>query len=86
MSVYLNELRPEYNIIDIRDMDSYNKDHVYNAVNIPMNALLNNPSKYLDKELVYYIYCYSGIRSKKTCELLRLLGYNVINVIDGFDK
>lgn len=85
MNVYLSELKPEYNIIDIRDKYSYNLDHVYNAVNIPMNDLLNNINL-LDKNKTYYIYCTSGIRSKKTCEILRLFGYNVINVIDGFGK
>lgn len=86
MNIYLKDLKPEYNIIDIRDRESYNADHVLNALNIPMDLLLNNPSKYLDKNNTYYIYCYSGTRSKKTCELLSLLGYKVINVIDGFGK
>lgn len=84
--MYLKDLKKEYNIIDIRDSYSYNLGHVYNAVNIPMDILLNNPSKFLNKNDIYYIYCTSGIRSKKTCELLKLLGYKVINVIDGYGK
>ena len=86
MNIHMNELKPEYNIIDIRDSIYYNSDHVYNAVNISMKLLLNNPSKYINKNETYYIYCSGGVRSKKTCELLRLLGYNVINIIEGFDK
>lgn len=84
--MYLKDLKKEYNIIDIRDSYSYNLGHVYNAVNIPMDILLNNPSKFLNKNDIYYIYCTSGIRSKKICELLKLLGYKVINVIDGYGK
>ncbi|MBQ1550905.1 MAG: rhodanese-like domain-containing protein [Bacilli bacterium] len=84
--MYLKDLKKEYNIIDIRDSYSYNLGHVYNAVNIPMDILLNNPSNFLNKNDIYYIYCTSGIRSKKTCELLKLLGYKVINVIDGYGK
>lgn len=86
MYVFLSELKPNYNIIDIRDNYSYSLGHVYNAVNIPMNQLLNNPNKYLVKAKTYYIYCKSGVRSKKTCEILRILGYDVINVVDGFGK
>ena len=86
MNIYLKDLKPDYNIIDIRDHNSYNNDHVFNSINIPMNILLNNPSNYINKNDIYYIYCTSGIRSKKTCEILRILGYNVINVIDGFGK
>lgn len=86
MNIYLNDLRPEYNIIDIRDAYSYNMGHIYNARNIPMDDLLSGAGKYLNKNDTYYIYCKSGIRSKKTCELLGALGYKVINVIDGFGK
>ena len=86
MNIFFNELKPFYNIIDIRDSESYNLGHAYNAINIPYERLLNNPSYYLKKEDKYYIYCKSGIRSKKVCELLRLLNYNVVNVIDGYGK
>ena len=86
MYVYLKDLKPTYNIIDIRDEYQYKIDHVYGAKNIPMRDLLNNYYIYLNKNETYYIYCTSGVRSKKTCELLSLLGYNVINVIDGFGK
>lgn len=86
MDIYFKDLRPEYNVIDIRDNTSYNFDHYINSVNIPMNSLLNNPDKYLNKNDIYYIYCSSGIRSKKTCSLLSMLGYKVVNVIDGFGK
>lgn len=84
--IYLRDLKPYYNIIDIRDNYSYNIGHVYNAKNIPMEELLRNPNKYLNKKDDYYIYCKSGVRSARTCELLRIIGYNVINVIDGYGK
>ena len=86
MYVYLKDLKPTYNIIDIRDNNEYNIDHVLNSVNIPMKELLNKHFYYLDKNKKYYIYCTSGVRSRRTCELLNALGYNVINVIDGFGK
>lgn len=86
MNIYLSQLKPEYNIIDIRDSYSYNLEHVYNAINIPMNELLSNVNKYLNKNEKYYIYCKSGIRSKKTCDLLSTLGYDVVNVLDGFGR
>ena len=86
MNIYLKDLKPDYNVIDIRDTYSYSLDHYKNAINIPMNILLTYPSRFLNKNSVYYIYCTSGSRSKKTCELLSILGYNVINVVDGFGK
>ena len=84
--IYYKDLKPEYNVIDIRDNFSYNEGHFINAKNIPMNSLLNDPGKYLNINDTYYIYCNRGINSKRTCELLRLLNYKVINVIDGYQK
>lgn len=86
MNIFLCELKPSYNIIDIRDRYSYNEGHMFNARNIPMDELLNNTHMYLNKNDTYYIYCKSGMRSKKTCDILKLFGYNVINVIDGYGK
>ena len=86
MNILLNDLKPSYNIIDIRDNYTYNQGHVFNAVNIPMNLLLALPDKYLNKNDIYYVYCTSGYRSKKTCEILENKGYNVVNVIDGYGK
>ena len=86
MNIYLKDLKPSFNIIDIRDNYAYRLDHIYNAKNIPMNELLNKYYLYLDKNQIYYIYCTSGKRCKKTCELLNALGYKVVNVIDGFGK
>ena len=84
MDIFYKELDPKYNIIDIRDEYEYDIDHFYGAKNIPMNELLINHKLYLNKSEIYYIYCSSGYRSKKTCNILKVLGYNVINVKDGF--
>lgn len=84
MEIYYRDLKPYYNVIDIRDRLDYDNGHYINAINIPYILLLNNPGKYLNKDITYYIYCTSGIRSKKTCGLLSVLGYKVINVKDGY--
>ncbi len=84
MDVYFKDLKPQYNVIDIREEEEYDLDHFYGAKNIPMNELLNNHNLYLNKNEKYYIYCTSGYRSNKTCNILKVLGYNVINVKDGF--
>ncbi len=84
MDIYKKDLKSYYNIIDIRDKTSYKEGHIFNSVNIPMNELLNNITKYLNKNDIYYIYCEKGYNSKKTCSILNILGYKVINVIDGY--
>ena len=56
-SIKFSELKPEYNIIDIRSKRSYMRSHIYNAKNIDENNLIDMPHLYLDKNKTYYIYC-----------------------------
>lgn len=86
MEIFYKELRPDYNVIDIRERSDYDLGHFINSINIPYAFLLSNPGKYLLKGKTYYLYCYSGNRSKKAYELLNALGYNIINVKDGYNK
>ncbi len=86
MEIYYRDLRPYFNVIDIRERIDYEQGHYPNSINIPYILLLNNPSKFIVKSTKYYLYCYSGNKSKKACDLLRILGYDVVNVIDGYNK
>ena len=85
-NIEAKKLRSEYNIIDIRSQNDYNKGHIYNAVNIPKDELLRNYKYYLRKEETYYIYCEFGSRSRSVCEILTMLGYDVINVYGGYSN
>lgn len=44
------DLKPEYNIIDLRTKGAYMKGHIYNSKNIDMNNLADMPNMYLDKD------------------------------------
>lgn len=74
------------NIIDIRSIEKYNNNHIPNSINIPLEKLLSNFSKCLNKNKKYYIYCQKGIQSKKVCQILKNSGYNVINIIGGYES
>ena len=74
------------NLIDIRDNYLYNLGSIPYSKNIPMNFLIMNPNNYLNMKDTYYIYCNRGINSVKTCEALSRLGYNVINIIGGYEE
>lgn len=73
------------NIIDIRSIEKFNSNHIEGAINIPANLLILNPSKYLIKLDIYYIYCQKGIQSKKICLILQKEGYNVVNIEGGYE-
>ena len=86
-SISVSQLKKMNNIeiIDIRDRAKYSDNHILGAKNIPFEQLLMYPDKYLNKYNVYYIYCQKGIKSNKICHILKSKGYNVINIIGGYE-
>lgn len=87
-SISVEELKiiPNPLIIDIRSVEKYNNGHILNAKNISMEQLLINPSKYMNKNDKYYIYCQKGIQSRKICPILIRMGYKVINIKGGYES
>lgn len=73
------------NIIDIRSEEKYNDNHIINACNIPFNKLIYSPDRYLDRDQVYYIYCQKGRKSIQLCSILSSKGFNVVNIIGGYE-
>lgn len=76
----------EGTIIDIRNKEKYNINHIPNSINIPAEKLIIEPEKYLKKEEEYYIYCQKGITSQNICRILTLKGYKIINIIGGYES
>jgi len=72
-------------IIDIRSGQSYNNNHIPNSINIPSQTLISNPSKYIEKDKIYYICCQKGTTSIRVCSLLNNLGYKTVNVNGGYE-
>lgn len=86
-SVEVNKLDEEFagrKIIDIREPYETSSGTIKGAKKVPMNTLLQNPEKYLNKDNEYHIMCQSGMRSFKASKSLSKLGYNVVNVAGGF--
>lgn len=73
------------NLIDIRCSSSYNNNHIPGAKNIEYRTLLEDPSKYLDRNNKYYFYCQKGVQSHKLCSYLSSIGYDVVNVAGGYE-
>ena len=85
-AIKVNEIKDylgKISLIDIREPFEYSAGHIPTAKNIPMNTLINNPEKYLDKSKEYYIVCQSGGRSSSTCNFLSKQGFNIVNVSGG---
>ena len=87
-SISIDELKKISNpiIIDIRDNYSYNVSHIKDSINIPYYNLLNNYSRYLNKNNTYYLYCEVGKQSNEISKRLNMFGYNTKSIIGGFKR
>lgn len=71
-------------LVDVRTKEEFEAGHIPNAINVPLDDILNENIETLeDKNQTYYIYCRSGNRSKQASEKLASLGYNAIIEIGG---
>jgi rhodanese-related sulfurtransferase len=84
-SISVSELYNKSNIIDIRSIEKYNNNHIEGSINIPFEKLITNPSKYLKRNEIYYIYCQRGVQSRKTCQILKNQGFRVVNINGGYE-
>ena len=67
-------------VIDVRTVEEFNREHIPNAVNIPLDQI--DTIEY-DKDLTIIVYCQSGIRSKEAVEKLANIGYTNLYNLDG---
>ncbi|WP_048192571.1 rhodanese-like domain-containing protein [Methanobacterium sp. SMA-27] len=73
-------------ILDVRTPWEFSDNHIEGAVNLDYtDPDFNEQIKKLDKTKYYIIYCKSGMRSVKVCEILKKLGFtHVYNIKEGF--
>ena len=73
----------DYIIVDIRDEIAFEYGSIDDAVNIPQKDIMNSLSL-LDKSKLIVVMCKSGIISGTVAEQLRELGYNAVNLKEGY--
>ena len=75
-------------VIDVRREAEYADGHVKDAVNIPLNNLIDPASMaHIEDDQNLYIHCASGYRSMVAASLLKKQGiHNLYNVLGGWEK
>ncbi|WP_159021589.1 rhodanese-like domain-containing protein [Formosa sp. L2A11] len=75
-------------ILDVRTDDEVDQGFIPNSKHIDFylgQEFVNQVDK-LDKSKNYYVYCRSGARSGKSCEIMNQLGIeNTYNLLGGFN-
>ncbi len=67
-------------LIDVRSVEEFNREHIPNAVNIPLEQI--STINY-DKNTSIIVYCQTGIRSKEAADTLSKMGYTSLYNLDG---
>ena len=68
--------------MDVREVEEFETLHLEGAHNLPLSQLTDTYDQ-LDKDLLHYVICKSGMRSARACQFLAEQGYDVINVQGG---
>ena len=74
-------LRQTY-LIDIRDQNSFNTEHMDNAINLNDD----NIEKFIlkaDKKIPTIVYCYHGHSSQNAAQYLSSMGFTEVYSVDG---
>ena len=69
-------------VLDVREVEEFETLHLEGAQNLPLSQLADTYDQ-LDKDLLHYVICKSGMRSARACQFLAEQGYDVINVQGG---
>ena len=77
--LYQNE---QLSLVDVREVEEFQTLHLEGAHNLPLSQLADIYDQ-LDKDLLHYVICKSGLRSARACQFLVEQGYEVINVQGG---
>ena len=72
----------QLSLVDVREVEEFQTLHLEGAQNLPLSQLADTYDQ-LDKDLLYYVICKSGVRSARACQFLAEQGYDVINVQGG---
>lgn len=72
-------------ILDVRTNEEYNNGHIKNALNIPLDDIINEKID-IDKNKTILVYCQSGNRSQKASSKLISLGYEKIYNFGGINN
>jgi len=73
---------PSLVILDVRTEGEYVEGHIEGAINIPLEELEQRLDE-LDKERGILVYCRSGVRSERACEMLIEGGFRKVYNMEG---
>lgn len=77
------KLNSQIQLIDVRTPLEFQRGHIKNAKNVPLNTIANYVPT---ANKTVYVICQSGARSKLAAKKLKHQGYDAINVQGGMNN
>lgn len=78
----LAQISPSDLLLDVRTKEEFEKGHIPNALNIPVDSIRERIGE-LDKNKRIYIYCWGGQRGYLAQRILKQNGYNLLSNMSG---
>ena len=82
-SVHLTNTYSNHQILDVRTKNEYKLSHLEGSINLPLYDIISKKN-FLNKETKYLIHCQTGYRSMIASSLLKNMGFEVVEIKDGF--
>jgi len=82
-NVILEKIRTGAAIIDVRTEDEFMDGHYPNAVNIPVNEIMDRAEEIGPKDKPVIVYCESGSRSAYAAMMLKVEGFTDVTNAGG---
>ena len=70
-------------LLDVRSPQEYREGHIPGSQNVPLQQLDKVEEVTENKDIVLYVYCRSGARSRQAVSLLKHMGYTNVHNIGG---
>ncbi len=81
----LSDSRDNIAFLDVRMKTEFDEDHIYGAVNIPLDELRRRYAE-LDRDREYYVYCLMGARSAAASFLMNNQGLRATSIRGGISN
>ena len=82
-SDHLTNNYSNHQILDVRTKNEYKLSHLEGSINLPLYDIISKKN-FLNKETKYLIHCQTGYRSMIASSLLKNMGFEVVEIKDGF--
>ena len=70
-------------LLDVRTPQEYREGHIPGSKNVPLQQLDKISSVTDNRDVLMFVYCYSGGRSRQATALLQHMGYTNVQNIGG---